>query len=142
MDGATGCNNPVNELWTEAQYVWPETDLRDNIQCMVSIGTGESADAPFVDYPLEIVATLKAIALETESTAKTFAHHHGRLIDEKKYFRFSVVKGLEHVGLHEYTKEATIIAATKKYSEDRAVFKNLEACAKNLRDRESWLSFA
>lgn len=43
-DGATGANNPINYLWTEAEDVYsrdPDWKLEDHIQCLVSIRTGQ-----------------------------------------------------------------------------------------------------
>src|SRR5436190_717198 len=49
VDGATGANNPVYEVWNEAQDMWPSGSLEDKIKCLVSIGTGVPSLTPFKD---------------------------------------------------------------------------------------------
>lgn len=72
------------ELWAEARdYFSPEDDaswdLDDNIQCLVSIGTGVPAIRAFGDDPVSIGAKLVKIATDTENSAESFAHHHPKL---------------------------------------------------------------
>jgi hypothetical protein len=47
VDGATGANNPVPELWNQAQLMWGPEPLEGKVQCLVSIGTGVSSLQPF-----------------------------------------------------------------------------------------------
>jgi predicted acylesterase/phospholipase RssA len=54
VDGATGANNPVYELWNEAQDIWPSKSLEDKIKCLVSIGTGVPSLTPFRADPIGI----------------------------------------------------------------------------------------
>lgn len=42
-DVATGANNPVRHLWTEAADKWCSLPLDESVRCLVSIGTGEPA---------------------------------------------------------------------------------------------------
>jgi len=49
VDGATGANNPVYEVWNEAQDIWPSSSLEDKVKCLVSIGTGVPSLTPFKD---------------------------------------------------------------------------------------------
>ena len=96
VDGATGCNNPIDEVLSEARIIWPDADRR--IQCVVSIGTGEPALKPFGGNVKDVGKTLLALATDTKNTAERFlrAHTHIGLAD--RYFRFNVMKGLEDVG--------------------------------------------
>lgn len=40
VGGATGANNPVVELWNQAQLMWGPESLEGKVQCLVSVGTG------------------------------------------------------------------------------------------------------
>ncbi|KAF2022547.1 FabD/lysophospholipase-like protein, partial [Setomelanomma holmii] len=39
VDGATGANNPVREVWDQAQLAWGPEPLEGRVKCLVSIGT-------------------------------------------------------------------------------------------------------
>jgi hypothetical protein len=49
VTGATGANNPVWELWNQAQLIWGLEPLQDNVRCLVSVGTGIPSLKPFRD---------------------------------------------------------------------------------------------
>ncbi|KAF2468373.1 FabD/lysophospholipase-like protein [Lindgomyces ingoldianus] len=136
VDGATGANNPVMELWNEAQLMWGVEPLEGKLQCLVSIGTGIPSLKPFPDDVLHIGEALVAIATETERTAERFRRDKAYLDDSSRYFRFNVVRGLEDIGLEESAKAKEIAAATRRYVTSQETFKQMQACAKNLRPRD------
>jgi predicted acylesterase/phospholipase RssA len=136
VDGATGANNPVVELWNQAQTLWGPEPLEGRVQCLVSIGTGIPSLKPFRDDVFHIGETLVAIATETEQTAERFRRDKESLDGSSRYFRFNVVRGLEEIGLEESTKKNEIAAATRRYIESQEVFKQIQACAGNLARRE------
>ena len=136
VDGATGANNPVVELWNQAQLMWGPDPLEGKVQCLVSIGTGIPSLKPFRDDLLHIGETLVAIATETEQTAERFRRDKAYLDSSYRYFRFNVVRGLEDIGLEEPTKRKEIAAATRRYVASQDVFKQMQACAGNLASRE------
>ena len=145
VDGATGANNPSPQMWTEATDKWREGSewhLSEILQCMVSIGTGMPSLAPFKDDILGIGGTLLQIATETQKTAEQFERDHADLQDKKCLFRFNVLQGLENIGLEEASQRKTIMAATRRYLESQDVFTRLQACAKNLAERECASNFA
>ncbi|KAH8885860.1 FabD/lysophospholipase-like protein [Thozetella sp. PMI_491] len=135
VDGALGANNPVNELWNQAQDAWG-SQLQGRLKCLVSIGTGVPALQPVRDDVLKIWATLKDLATETEKTAEQFRRDKSSLDDEGRYYRFNVDRGLEDIGLEESKKKKEITAATRRYIESQAVFKQMKACANNLTGKE------
>jgi Ankyrin repeats (3 copies)/Ankyrin repeat len=137
VDGATGANNPVMELWNEAQLMWGVEPLEGKLQCLVSIGTGTPSLKPFRDDVLHIGETLVAIATETEQTAERFRRDKAYLDNNSRYFRFNVVRGLEDVGLEESVKVKEIAAATRRYVTSQETFKQVQACAANLRSRNN-----
>ncbi len=72
VDGATGANNPVWEVWNQAQLMWGLEPLESRIKCLVSIGTGVPSLKPFQGDVFYTGKTLVAIANETEQTAESF----------------------------------------------------------------------
>jgi hypothetical protein len=79
VDGATGADNPVREVWDQAQLTWGPEPLEGRVKCLVSIGTGVPSLEPFKDDVLRIGETLVAIATETEVTAERFRRERGLL---------------------------------------------------------------
>ena len=133
VDGGTGCNNPVERVFEEALNVWGP-DARQQIQCIVSIGTGQPTEKGFGSGLKEIASTLIHIATETEQTAARFATGYApslgpSLNSSKAYFRFNVVKGLEEIGLERYEDKAKIAAATKAYLSGPEISSHIVACA-------------
>lgn len=135
MDGALGANNPVAELWDQAQLIWGSEQLDGRVKCLVFIGTGVPSLKPFPNDVLHIGETLVAIATETEQTAERFRRDKAYLDSSSRYFRFNVVRGLENLGLEEATKAKDIAAATRRYVASQEIHKQMTACAGNLRDR-------
>lgn len=129
VDGGTGANNPLYELWNEARDMWPSDSLEDKVQCIVSIGTGVPSLTPFKGDLVGIGQSLIAIATETEKTAERFSRDKSRLDDTGRYYRFSVLRGLEDIGLEGSKQKNAIIAATDRYIESQAVFKQIKSCA-------------
>ncbi|KAH7132768.1 acyl transferase/acyl hydrolase/lysophospholipase, partial [Dactylonectria macrodidyma] len=140
VDGALGANNPVYALWNQAQDVWGD-QLRGSLRCLVSIGTGVPAIRPVRDDVLGIGATLKKLATETETTAEQFRRDKSSLDDEGWYYRFNVVRGLEHVGLEESRKQREIAAATGRYVASQDVFRHMKACANSLARKQYFGSY-
>jgi predicted acylesterase/phospholipase RssA len=136
VDGATGANNPVRQVCAEARDAWNlDNELADNIQCIVSLGTGVPNVDAFGTTLKEIGTTLKSMSTETEKTAEEFLREHTRLHSEKRYFRFNVLRGLETVGLEEASKRPMIVAATRRYIASEEAKKGLEDGANTLRLR-------
>ncbi|KAF1949575.1 FabD/lysophospholipase-like protein [Byssothecium circinans] len=132
VDGATGANNPIWEVWNEAKDVWPSSNFDDQIQCVVSIGTGIRSLVPFQDSLLGVFKSLKAIATETEPTAEQFVRVKSGLEKCGRYFRFDVLSGLESIGLEESKRMNAIRAATRLYIESEAVFNQMQACTNSM----------
>lgn len=108
-DGATGFNNPVNQVYDEACDIW--ADARTNIQCIVSIGTGEPRFKTFGDDLKGLASTLVALATETQHTANMFERHHPDIT----HLRFNVRQGLQGVGIQEYKEIPNIKSVTDRY---------------------------
>jgi predicted acylesterase/phospholipase RssA len=122
FDGGTIANNPIRQLWLEAQDIWgPQPGMSDKlplaaqVKCIVSIGTGMPTVESFGTDLLQVGRTLKAQATETEITANLFVMEHLELESPRRYFRFNVTHGLEDVGLEEASKRDIIAGRTQRY---------------------------
>jgi predicted acylesterase/phospholipase RssA len=136
VDGATGANNPVREVWDQAQLAWGQEPLEGKVKCLVSIGTGVPSLKPFKDDVLHIGKTLVAIATETEQTAERFRRERGPLDNMGRYYRFNVVRGLEDIGLEEAKKVKEMAAATRRYISSQEVHRQMQAYAGSIANRE------
>jgi predicted acylesterase/phospholipase RssA len=145
VDGATGANNPVLRMWSEATDYFCEstnTRLEDKLKCLVSVGTGAPDVKAFGDTLAEVGETLLAIATETENTAEMFLRNYRHLGTSKKYFRFNVMKGLEKVGLEESSKMDLIKVRTDTYLAGQKVVQEVKECCEVLRTRECMVDFS
>lgn len=131
VDGALGANNPVRSMWDEAQQVWPSARFEDQVELLVSIGTGVPGITNVGDKFWEVAKTLEKLAAETQNTADQFRRDHRDLVWNGKYYRFNVDRGLEAIGLEEYSKISTIVAATRHYLHHEAE-QHLESFARKV----------
>ena len=136
LDGATGANNPINELWNEAKDVWDAEPIQGNLNTLISIGTGVPSVEPFKTNLLEIGQTLIRISTQTEQTAEIFQRNHSDLDDNNRYFRFNVRNGLEGIGLEDSAQRDAVMTLTERYLQSQDVFKVMRCCAKGLAERE------
>ena len=139
MDGGLGANNPVEQLWNEAQNIWcydKGVELSGLLKCFVSIGTGNPGRKPIAKGSLKFFSeTLVSIATQTEDTAKVFVERHRWLYEGKRYFRFNVQQGLQDVGLEEYQAAALINASTADYMDGQETKSAAQECAMNLKQK-------
>lgn len=136
IDGALGMNNPIYALWNQAQDIWGPDQLQSKLRCIVSIGTGVPTLQLVRDDVLGIWSTLKQLATDTEKAAEQFRRDKSSLDDGGRYYRFNVDHGLENIGLEESKRKKEIAAATGRYIQSQAVFKQMKACANNLTGKE------
>ena len=142
VDAGLGCNNPVDEVWTEAQDIWSPNgdDLAALVRCFISIGTGNPGTSPVEDSVWKMFSkTLTAIVTETERTAETFQRKHRGLFDRQRCFRFNVDQGLQNVGLEEYQKRKEIVSATSEYMESQRMQAPMRKCAEAMGDKDCML---
>jgi predicted acylesterase/phospholipase RssA len=139
IDGGLGANNPVDQVWNEAQNIWcpDEGDLGGLLKCFVSVGTGNPGTKPIAEGAWTFMSdTLVALATQTETTAELFIQRHKRLHDAKRYFRFNVQQGLQGLGLAEYKREAEIVAVTTGYMGSQEIKSTVRSCALNLKEKQ------
>ena len=119
-DGAFGANNPVNELWLEAQHEFGPSPLEHQVRAILSLGTGKPPLTAFGKNVKEVGKTIIKLATETQKTATTFHNMHISLADGNRYFRFNP-PDISDVGLEEASKKATIAVRTEEYGKDPEV---------------------
>ncbi|KAJ5614917.1 FabD/lysophospholipase-like protein [Penicillium hordei] len=74
-DGGLGANNPIDEVEGEASGIWCEDigDLKPQVKCFISIGTGNPGKKAMEDNLLKFVSkTLPELATQAEHTEKRF----------------------------------------------------------------------
>ena len=117
VDGGGGYNNPVQQAFKEAQMCWPDRE----IECIVSIGTGQSELRGFGRTLKQVGQTIIDLAMNADKQADSFAQYHPQFLPydreraEKRLFRFQVSHGLERVKLDEHEKIDLIATATQRY---------------------------
>ena len=140
VDGGLGANNPVEQLWNEAQRIWckdERIELSDILKCFVSIGTGHPGIKALNEGAWKFFReTLLSITTETEHTAKIFLERHLRLYESKRYFRFNVQQGLQGVELQEYQAVDRIASATVDYMDAQETRSAAQECAMNLKRKQ------
>jgi predicted acylesterase/phospholipase RssA len=136
VHGSTRVNNPIWEVWNQAQLIWGPQALVGRIKCIVSIGTGVPSLKIFRDGAFHIGETLVSIAEDTEQIAERFRRDKSHLGDNGQYYRFNVDRGLEEIRYEESNKPKEIGAATRRYLSTQDVWKKMQACADNMAGRE------
>ncbi|KAG8674236.1 hypothetical protein FPOAC1_000200 [Fusarium poae] len=140
VDAALGKNNPVDLVEREAMDIWSrdEGDLMNKVKCFISIGTGKPDYNAVEDWmPKFLTETLVKIVTNTESAAATSIARWRGPYDRRRYFRFNVDKGLEHIGIEEYKKKTNIKRATELYLDDQVQRTSVRHCAENLGQKQN-----
>lgn len=138
-DGATGANNPVYELWSEAISSFKPPDdntwkLEDHLCCLISIGTGVPSTKPFGPHIAEVAKAIKSIAIDSECRSQQFQRNHTDLLQQGILFRFSVMQGMRGIGLEDADRLGDIEAITDRYCAMQEISLQLECCAGKLKD--------
>ncbi|RHZ57295.1 uncharacterized protein CDV56_103895 [Aspergillus thermomutatus] len=136
LDGALGANNAVRQVWRHAADVWGSENLKSQLGCLVSLGTGMRPEMNYTGGWIQELKLKKHILTDTEFEAQTFADEHYDLVEEHRYFRFSVSDGLGDVGLEEVKKMDKIVFETRKYLVNDAVRQEIAMCAASLQQRQ------
>jgi patatin-like phospholipase/acyl hydrolase len=135
-DGGIRANNPIMEVSREARRLWPNR----SIGCLVSLGTGITSTPPLNVTKSrfhEVVKTLVHIATDADEEAQKYRDtaEGTHLIRNKKYFRYSVSQGIDHVDLNEFEKFPYMGQMTLPYL--KSVDDLVEDCARNLANPSS-----
>lgn len=138
VDGALGHNNPVNELWMEAQSEFGSS-LEPQIRFILSIGTGRPAMKEIGSRLKDFGKTIIKMAAETQKTANTFHRLHQDLVEIDGYFRFNP-PDLNEVGLDEASKKGIIQQRAAAYGQDPEVEKAMKRFGISALDPERMLA--
>jgi len=132
VDGGPRRNNPINEMVREASSIRPWKDKETG--CIISLGTG------WTD-PTEIPARLDKflrqcvnMATDADDVADQFARTpHGKdLIDNSRYFRFSVQQGMSNLQMDDWKENELMDGLTSAYLGKPENSALVERCAKSL----------
>jgi hypothetical protein len=113
VDGGLGYNNPIEQVLEEARRVFPGR----KVACVVSIGTGIASIIKFPKSPktnpIKLINTLKEMATESDRTAEKMYGWFQNVQDT--YFRFSVDRGLQNIGLEEWKESSKVRTYTSEH---------------------------
>jgi len=126
FDGATGANNPIDQLWIEAEQAFGSS-FQSRLQCLVSIGTGDRGVTTWGRNAKDAISALQDLATETETTFAAFERNHPGLVVSGKLYRFNVRQGLENVGLEDVKSKDAIGHVTQAYMGTNGMRKTLLA---------------
>jgi len=129
-DGAVAYNNPIQLVYREAKYMWPER-MKDAL--LISIGTGASPGPAFEGNAISIIKALRTIVTETEKTNNDFLHQHYDMLDAGCLYRFNVIHKLAEIGLEEYKEISNVAGATGDYLNDAELRQKYRRCLIQLR---------
>ncbi|KAK4210653.1 acyl transferase/acyl hydrolase/lysophospholipase [Rhypophila decipiens] len=147
VDGALKANNPVEQVKKEADVLWPKPEQPEGsgptqyfVDCLVSIGTGVGQPQETSSGVSQFLKALVKIATETEDTATDFRDRWDLNLEERpdsksKYFRFSVVRGLNTMAIDAQNPEAKVNTLTLSYVKDKKVKKSIDECAAMLTNK-------
>jgi len=128
LDAGLGYNNPIQQVFEEAQAVFGSGR---HLGCIVSLGTGETdaQDCNQPDWfekivPLRLVKSLEKIATNAAKIAQDY---------EKKfqdgphiYFRLNVRRSVGRMALDEWQKLGNITLLTNDYLREAAVSREID----------------
>lgn len=114
LDGGLGANNPVYELWQEAEIAFGPGPLEPQIQCLLSIGTGKPKLEAFGKSIWAVGREIINIATETQAAANRFESEYEDLFAEDRAFRFNP-PDINEVGLEDASEKAIIAVRIAEY---------------------------
>jgi hypothetical protein len=132
IGGSLRCNNPTRELLKEARSVFGN---EQRVACILNVGSRKSQILSLKDDNRsldEVVRVLEEVATDCESEAEQLADQFS---ETGIYFRLSVDRGLETVGLHEWREFGKVEAHTKTYLETGRTSRLVDLCLQSLGNR-------
>ena len=114
VDGALSYNNPIFKAREEAKHLWPG----QKTGCIISIGTGLTSPKDVGPSPSSLVKFAVDKMTRSDETARVFEaeilQSNGGY-EQKIYYRFNVIRGLEGIEIDEITKAPKVKVATMNY---------------------------
>lgn len=127
IDGGLMHNNPVKEVFKEAQGVW---GLERPI-VLISIGKGDAPSGQFHGSLENVVKGLAKIATDTRHAAEEFYDSRKSVHQLAGYSRLNV-SGMGTIGIEEHKLCGEIRGATQYYLKSGETKTKLEQCVKEL----------
>ena len=137
VDGATGANNPVRELWQQAQRQFPsDYDLAPRLGCLLSLGTGLPSQKEWTGNAISVGKRLVEIATDTRRTAEMFGEEHVNLSEDNRYVRLDPLD-VGDLKLDAAEDLSTIARRTDSYLQKRPQWPQVLGIAAHLRALQS-----
>jgi hypothetical protein len=121
VDGGMGCNNPIKQVLSEAERIFPGR----HIACVISIGTGQVPSPGLLTpsllnkvFPFNVIPALKKITTECEVTAQETERRFKPVADF--YFRFNVTQGMQNVTLAQWERLPEVTTHTLQYLQEES----------------------
>jgi predicted acylesterase/phospholipase RssA len=130
VDGALTYNNPIVKAREEANHLW----RGQSMGCIVSIGTGLTSLRYIGPSPSSLVQFAVKKMTSSDETARAFEteiHQSNGGYEQKIYYRFNVIRGLEGTDIDEVAKAPKIRAVTMSYLNEN--WAKRDACVAALR---------
>lgn len=134
LDGALGCNNPVNQVIEESRLIYGK---ERTIDCVVSIGTGQKDVTTFSRptglqrlLPTDLILVLKQLATESEKSDEEASKRFNDM--PGVYHRLNVDRGLAVVGLDEWERLAEVKTHTLSWLRKPNIDRELDEIVKRL----------
>jgi predicted acylesterase/phospholipase RssA len=141
IDGGVGRNNPMSQVFEEAELVFPGR----LVACAISLGTGQAKTiairkpSPFQRIlPFDVVNTMVQIATDCERMAEETSRRFKSFTNF--YFRFNVEHGLQNVTLSQWDRLGEVTTHTNQYMSKSEVDQKVDAAVKVIRDRRGVLT--
>ena len=131
-DGGLHRNNPINVGLAQLGL---ETEWKDKpIGCVLSLGTGAPQIKEVSGNLAKFLKGSVDIMTDSEKIADEFAISKGgrELADSRRYFRFSVIQGMEVLQMDEFKETERMKALTVEYLSKIVSGNKVQRCARSL----------
>jgi predicted acylesterase/phospholipase RssA len=136
IDGAFGRNNPIGQVFEEAELVFPN----GRVACAISIGTGQAQTIAIPKpglfqriLPSGVINAIVKIATHCERTAEETERRFKP--SPNIYFRLNVEQGMQNITLAQWDRLGEVATHTNQYLLKAEVDQKLEAAVKAIRER-------
>jgi len=131
IDGGVGRNNPIAQVFEEAELVFPGR----LVACAISIGTGQAKTIAIPKpsplqrmLPSDVVNAVIQIAGDCERTAEEISRRFKSRANF--HFRFNVEQGLQQITLAQWDRLGEVTTHTKQYMLKSEVDQKIDAVIK------------
>jgi len=136
IDGAFGRNNPIGQVFEEAELVFPS----GRVACAISIGTGQAQTIAIPKpglfqriLPSDVINAIVKIATHCERTAEETERRFKP--SPNIYFRLNVEQGMQNITLAQWDRLGEVATHTNQYLLKAEADQKLEAAVKAIRER-------